>query len=160
MLGVAAAVFIIIGAAAQLWDLRRELAVVQARRAEIREAVSGATEARGSIELLQRRLAALEPIESRATRWSAVLAEVASHLPRDAYLVSIRGAADTLTVEGLASSAAGVFERLERAPGIISVQPAGSIRRDVDDAGVTLERFTIAARLGRDTAAVAPKGRR
>ena len=160
LLGIAAAVFAIIGAAAQLWGARRELAVVQARRAEIRGAVSGATEARGSIELLQRRLAELGPIESQATRWSAVLAEVAAYLPRDAYLVSVRGGADTLTVEGLASSAAGVFERLERAPGIISVQPAGSIRRDVDDAGVTLERFTIAARLGRDTAAVAPRGRR
>jgi hypothetical protein len=159
-LAVAAALFLIIGAAARLWDARRELAVVQARREEIRGAVSGATEARGSIELLQRRLAALEPIESRATRWSAVLAEVASYLPRDAYLVSVRGGADTLTVEGLASSAAGVFERLERAPGILSVQPAGSIRRDVTDAGVALERFTLAARLTGDTAAVAPKGRR
>ena len=160
MLAATAAVFLIIGAAAQLWDARRELAAVQARRAEIRATVTGATEARTTVEVLQRRLAALEPLETNATRWSAVLAEVTAHLPRDAYLLTVRGAADTLTVEGVASRAAGVFERLARAPNIRSVQPAGSIRRDVTEAGQAVERFTLAARLGRDSAAVTPGGRR
>lgn len=152
----AALLLLIVGAGAQLWDARRELAAVQARRAEIRAAVNGASEARAAIETLRRRLTALEPVEANATRWSAVLAEVAAHLPRDAYLVDVRTKADTVILDGIASQAAGVFQRLARAPGIASVTPAASIRRDVTDAGATIERFSIRARLSRDSAA-APK---
>ena len=151
----AAMAFVTIGAAAQLWDVRRELASVQARRAEIRDAVNGASEARATIESLRRRLTALEPLESNATRWSAVLAQVASYLPRDAYLVDVRAAADSMVLDGVASRAAGVFDRLARAPAIASVRPAGSIRRDITDAGATIERFSLAARIGRDSAAAA-----
>ena len=151
-LGAAAVIFLLIGAAAQLWDVRRELASVQARRAEIRGAVNGASEARARIESLQRRLTALEPFEADATRWSAVLAEVASHLPRDAYLVDIRATRDSMVLEGIAARAAGVFDRLSRAPSIASVRPAGSIRRDVTEAGATIERFSLAAQLARDSA--------
>ena len=139
---------------------RRELAAVQARRAEIRGTVSGATDVRIAIETLQRRLSALEPIEASATRWSAVFTEVAAHLPRDAYVVRVRGAADSLTIEGLASRAAGVFERLDRAPGIASIEPAASIRHEMSDAGVTVERFSIAARLARDSVAAPASPRR
>ena len=151
-LAAAAAFFLVVGAAAQLWDVRREVASIQARRAEIRGAVDGASEARATIESLRRRLIALQPLEQNATRWSAVLAEVASYLPRDAYLVDVRAAADSMVLEGVASRAAGVFDRLARAPGIAAVKPAGSIRRDVTDAGATVERFSLAARIGRDSA--------
>jgi hypothetical protein len=110
------------------------------------------------IDGIQRRVAAIGPIETNATRWSAVLAEVAGHLPRDAYLVTMRGAADSLLVEGLAGRAASTFAALERAPTIGSVQPAGAIRRDVTPDGVPVERFTIAARLsGPDSAPPAAK---
>ena len=156
--GVAAA-FLVVGAAARLWDVRRELASVQARRAEIREAVNGATEARGTIESLRRRLTALEPMEADATRWSAVLAGVAAHLPRDAYLVDVRASADSVVLDGIASRAAGVFDRLTRAPGITAVRPAGSIRRDVTEAGVPVERFSLSARVGRDSASASREPR-
>ena len=152
-LAAAAMVFLLVGAAAQLWDVRRELAAVQARRAEIRTAVNGASEARTTIESLRRRLTALEPVESDATRWSAVLAQVAAYLPRDAYLVDVRASADSMTLQGIAARAAGVFDRLSRAPSIASVKPAGSIRRDITESGATIERFSLAARLSRDSAA-------
>jgi hypothetical protein len=38
-----------------------------------------------------------------------------------------------------------------RAPAITTVKPAGSIRRDVNEAGVAVERFSLAARIGRDS---------
>ena len=146
-LTAAAALLLLVGAAARLWDAKRELAALQAKRAEIRAAVNEVAQARGMIDAIQRRVAALTPLESSATHWSAVLTEVAGHLPRDAYLVTVRGAADTLLVEGLAGRAAGTFEALERAPTIRAVQPAGAIRRDVTADGVPVERFIIAARL-------------
>ena len=158
-LAAAAALLVVVGAAAQLWDVRRELASVQARRAEIRGAVDGASEARTTIESLRRRVTALQPLEQNATRWSTVLAEVAAYLPRDAYLVDVRAAADTMVLEGIASRAAGVFDRLVRAPAIATVKPAGSIRRDVTDAGETVERFSLAARIGRDSAAAGKEPR-
>ena len=147
-----AAGFLVLGAVAQLWDVRRELASVQARRAEIRAAVNGASEARATIESLRRRLTTLAPLEADATRWSAVLAEVATYLPRDAYLVDVRATADSMVLEGIASRAAGVFDRLARAPGISGVRPAGSIRRDVTETGAPIERFSLSARVGRDSA--------
>lgn len=146
-LAAAAVLLVLIGAAAQLWDAKRELAALEAKRAEIRAAVSEVVEARGMIDAIQRRVAALTPLESNATHWSAVLAEVARYLPRDAYLVDVRGASDSLMVEGLAGRAAGTFAALERAPTIRSVRPAGAIRRDVTADGVPVERFSIAARL-------------
>jgi hypothetical protein len=148
-LAVAAVLLLFIGAAARLWDAHRELAALKARRAEISGAVNEVTAARAMIDAIQRRVAALAPLESGATRWSAVLTEVAGHLPRDAYLVSVRGASDSLLVEGLAGRAASTFAALERAPTIHTVQPAGAIRRDVTADGVPVERFTIAARLVR-----------
>jgi hypothetical protein len=151
-------VLLLVGAAAQLWDVKRELAAIESKRAEIRPTVAKVAEARAMIDGIQRRVAAIGPIETNATRWSAVLAEVAGHLPRDAYLVTMRGAADSLLVEGLAGRAASTFAALERAPTIGSVQPAGAIRRDVTPDGVPVERFTIAARLsGPDSAPPAAK---
>ena len=148
-LAIAAVLLLFVGAAARLWDAHRELAALKARRAEISGAVNEVTAARAMIEAIERRVAALAPLESGATRWSAVLTEVAGHLPRDAYLVNVRGASDTLLVEGLAGRAASTFAALERAPTIHTVQPAGAIRRDVTADGVPVERFSIAARLVR-----------
>lgn len=157
-LAAAAVVLVAVGAAAQLWDARRELAALKARRGEIAGAVGEVTAARSMIDAIQRRVAALAPLESGATRWSAVLTEVAGHLPRDAYLVNVRGASDSLLVEGLAGRAASTFAALERAPTIHSVQPAGAIRRDATPDGVPVERFTIAARLVRpDSVPAAPR---
>jgi hypothetical protein len=155
----AAALFLfLIGEAAALWDAKRELAALEAQRATIRPAVSEVMEARGVIDAIQRRVAALGPIESGATHWSAVLAEVAGHLPRDAYLVNLRGAGDTLAVEGLAGRAAGAFSALERAPTIRAVQATDDIRRDVTPDGAAVERFAISARLtGPDSMRPAPR---
>ena len=157
---VAAAALLLVGAAAPLWDAKRELVAIDARRGEIREAVSKVAEARGTIDAIQRRVSALTPIESEATRWSAVLAEVAGHLPRDAYLVNVRGAADTLTVEGVASVAATTVAALERAPNIRAVRPAGEIRRDLTPEGVPVQRFTLTARVGGRDSSATPRSRR
>ena len=160
-LSVAAAVLLLIGAAAQLWDAQRELAAIEAQRAGIRDAVGKVAEARGMIDAIQRRVSALAPIESEATRWSAVLAEVAGYLPRDAYLVNVRGAGDTLTVEGVAGVAATTVVALERAPTIRGVRPSGEIRRDLTADGVPVQRFTLTARLGgRDSTATSVRPRR
>ena len=160
-MSVAAAVLLLVGLAAPLWDAKRELAAIDAQRARIRDAVSKVAEARGTIDAIQRRVSALTPIESEATRWSAVLAEVAGHLPRDAYLVNVRGAADTLTVEGVASVAATTVAALERAPNIGGVRPTGEIRRELTPDGAPVQRFTLTARIGgRDSTTTAARSRR
>jgi hypothetical protein len=160
-LTAAAVLLMLLGAGAQLWDAKRELAALQARRAEIRLTVGKVADARATIDRIQRRVAAIAPLETSATRWSLVLAEVAAHLPRDAYLVNVRGASDTLLVEGLAGRAATTFAALERAPTIGSVQPAGAIRRDVAPDGAPVERFSLAARVtARDSAAAGKRSRR
>jgi Tfp pilus assembly protein PilN len=153
--GVAAAA-LIVAAWAQLWGLRREVAAVQEQRTRIKSGIGQVIEARRVIEDIERRLGALAPYEAEATRWSAVLATVATRLPRDAYLTSLAGTGDTVIVEGSALQAAGVFRALQRAPGIDSVG-ASEIRRDVSETGASTERFTMAAVLSRPDSTPAPR---
>jgi hypothetical protein len=152
----AAVLLFIVGAGARLWDAKRELAAIEVKRAEIHDAVGEVIAARGMIDGIQRRIMALAPLEADATHWSVILAEVAARLPRDAFLDNVRGASDTLLVEGLAGRAASTFAALERAPSIRSVQPAGAIRRELTADGVPVERFSIAARLTGPDSAGAP----
>jgi hypothetical protein len=50
-------------------------------------------------------------------------------------------------VEGRAARATGVFESLQRAPGIGGVRAEAPIQQEVQDSGPPIERFLLGARL-------------
>jgi Tfp pilus assembly protein PilN len=145
LLGVAL-LLLAVAAALELWGVRRELAAVQGRRAELRARVAGVAAERAATERRLRQAADLAGAERGATRWTALFAVLAEHLPEDAYVVAVRGQADSVVVEGLAASAASALEAVERAPGVAGVRTAAPVRADLD-AAEGAERFTFAARL-------------
>ncbi|HEX6616911.1 MAG TPA: hypothetical protein VF046_11460 [Gemmatimonadales bacterium] len=145
---LAAAALLVLAAGLELWGARRELDAVEARRTAHRAQVLKAMELREGIEQVEARVASLARAEAEVSRWSPALADVAQRLPRDAYLLSLSGTADTLRLEGLAGRAAGVFDAVRRVPGIKGVRADAPIRQEARDSATPVEHFLLAARLG------------
>ncbi len=135
----------------ELWGAGRELGAITGRREAIARQVAEAMAVRTAIEEIEARISALASAEGNARRWSATLASVAEHLPRDAHLVELRGSRDSLQLEGVARQAAGVFESFHQAPGMAGVRAQGPIRQEAHDSQAPVERFSLAARLGAAT---------
>lgn len=142
-----AAAMLVLSAGIELWGAHRELAALEAERRDMRPLVVQAMDLRQTIEGVQERLEALAAAEAGASRWSTVIADVAEHLPSDAHLLSLRGAGDSLVLEGVAARAAGAFESLRRAPGVTGVRAEAPIRQEAQDSAPPVERFTLGARL-------------
>jgi hypothetical protein len=145
----AAALLLVAAAGAQLWGSSREHNRIMAERERIRETVDRALVTRDSLTEAMARLTTLRSSASSATRWSALIASLASELPDDAFLASLRGDGDTLRLEGSAARATGALSAVARVRGLRSVRPEGPIRQEISDDGSTSERFTLSAVLDR-----------
>jgi hypothetical protein len=145
-LAVAAALLLAAAGGLHLWGLQRELDAVMDRRAAIGGAVSDVLEIRGLLGDVARRLGALDDAATGALPWSAVIADLAEHLPRDAYITALRVHADTLLVEGVAGNAARAFAGLRGSGWIRDVAADGPIRRVLRDDLPAEERFSLRAR--------------
>jgi hypothetical protein len=145
-LAVAAIGCVIAGACFLRLDLEREIEVVEAKRRAIKPSVDRMMLAREAIGALELRVSAIDSV-AHGPQWSSVIAAVAAHLPNDAHLVAFRGAADSLQIEGLATQAAGVFEAIQRAPGVSGVRSSAPIRQELDSTQRPIERFTLTLRL-------------
>lgn len=143
-----AAALLSLSAGVELWGAHRELRALEDRRVMLRSRVAEAMRAREQLDGLDARLRALAAAQASASRWALALTSTADHLPRTAYLVDLRGEADTLMMEGVAQQAAQVFEALGKAPGFVAVRAAAPIRQEAQDSGAAIERFTLSARLG------------
>ena len=130
-----------------LWGNQRELEAVQARRASIRPLVERAMSAKDAVDAIEGRLATLDQLRNSGQEWSMVIARVAKSLPRDAHLVTFRGRADTLVMEGIAGQAAGVFPAVAQAPGFKAVRADAPISQEQSADGPSGERFVLRAEL-------------
>jgi hypothetical protein len=127
------------------WGLRHELASVKAERAALAPQISSTLVGRTTVENAFRQLAALAIEERSAPHWSGVIAGLSQYLPGDAYLTGFRGRGDSVSVDGLAEHAAGVFDAIDKVPGLSGVRSAGPIRIETPEDGPPMERFAIAA---------------
>jgi len=127
--------------------LLRELNVFESARAAQRVAVETALAAREASMGVETRLDALAVSGAESHSWTAILNQVASGLPEDAYLTALRGTEDSIVIDGVARRAAGVFEGLQAATRLTAVRPAGPIRQEIRDSGPPIERFTASATL-------------
>lgn len=144
---LAAAVALLAGAAAvELWGTQRELDAVLERRQALRAQVDRVMAEREAILAVNDRLRTLAELESTAPAWSALIAALAERLPRDAYLTAFRSRADSVVLQGVASRAVGVFEAVQKAPGVAGVRAEAPIRQELRDGGTAVERFVLAAR--------------
>jgi len=148
----AAAALLILAAGLELWGAHRELTAIESRRVALHSNVTEAMLVRDEMRGLDQRLQALAKAEASRSQWATALVNVADHLPMDAHLVGFQGDADSLVLEGEARRAGSVFESLQKAPGVLAVRANAPIRQEARDSGPAVERFTLAARLGTDSA--------
>jgi hypothetical protein len=140
-LSLAAALLIGSAAGVHLWGMKREVEVVQTRRAAMVTAVAQAVEARQTLTTLTGWLDGLRQLESAAApRWSDVFASLATALPDSAHLLSFSGAADGIRIEGLAHDAHVVVPALQASPHFAGAAFAAPLRREGGDGR---ERFEI-----------------
>ena len=139
-----------------LWGAKRQLAAIRADRALIRPQISATLVGRTSVENAYRQLAALAAAQRSAVQWSSVIAAMSAHLDGDAYLTSLRGRDDSVTVDGVAKRASKAFDSLAGTPGLIEVRAAAPVRRESPQGGPALERFTIAALVRQPAPPAAP----
>jgi hypothetical protein len=151
----AAGVLFAAAGAARLWGVERQLGAVKAERTAIRPAVAATLVGQMSVEDASREIAALSGVERNAPRWAPVLAELSAGLPRDAYLSGFHTRGDSLTVDGLAASASRAFDVMEASPHLADVHVPAPVRRESQQGGPPMERFTIAAVLRRGEGAEA-----
>lgn len=147
--GIAAATIALLVASGllELWGLKRELAAVQAERAQIRPQLQTTLTGRSNFETSNRKLSALFAAQRESPYLSGVIASVTDALPEGAHLLSFRARRDTLVLDGLATSSALVFEALENIPDLANVRSVAGIQRQLQDDGTALEHFTVQARM-------------
>lgn len=146
-IGSAAAAFLILAGAIELWGVKRQLHAVQEQRAALKPQLATTLVGRTSIETAYRQLAVINASERTAPQWTSALVHVAEHLNEDSYLTAFRGRGDSVVVEGIADHAATVFTDLEKTPGLTRVAAAAPVRREAPNGSEATERFTIAAHL-------------
>jgi hypothetical protein len=138
---------LVMAAALQWWGVRREAALLAADRAALRPSIAGVLAQRDSLTALNDALGALARAERDAPRWTERLWTLSAALPGDAWFTSVRGAGDSVQVEGRAASAAPVFEALRGARGVESVRATAPITVN-DGAGGAREAFSVVVRFG------------
>jgi hypothetical protein len=157
-LGAAAAACLVLAAALDMWGLGRELAALRARRAALAPQVAAAMRARDSLGALTGSVSTLATLEATSPRWSAFLTDLGDYLPRDAHVVTLRGATDSVVLEGVARQAAGVFQAVQQIPRVVGVRAEGPIRQDVAADGTVREQFALGTLLRARAGAGAPRG--
>jgi hypothetical protein len=147
MLGGVAAALFIAAAGVHLWGLHHQLQDVRDERARLKPQLSSTLLGRTNVDVASRHLSALAEIDRTSPRWSHVIAALSDAIPEEAYLTAVRGRQDSVIVDGLAEHAAQVFDALEKSKVFVDVKAAAPVRREHQDDGTALDRFTIAGRL-------------
>ena len=146
-LAAAAALIALISAAVHYWGLMREIALIEERRAEIRQEVAPLLAWRDSLLGLEERLALLERVHPKPGRLTRALFDVSVLLPPDAHLTAFRSKGDTLMISGLSPRAADAIQALRSALSFGNVRLDGIIDRELDAGATAQERFNIEALL-------------
>jgi Tfp pilus assembly protein PilN len=149
---VAAVLLLMLAAAVEWFGVKRELDVVKAERAAIAGQVRTLLDGRQTTDAMSRRFASISAAHAESPQWSAAIASLTNELDEGAYLLTMRARGDTLLLDGLARRASRAFESVERVPEFSAVRAAGEMRVERQDDGSVLERFTIQARVRRDSA--------
>jgi hypothetical protein len=141
---VAAGLLLVTAAGVYRVGVLRELRAVRAERAAMAPALDSlGLRARSNDPLAVDR--AVREVARAVVPWSRVLATLGVVLPRDAHVLGVRAAGDTLELEGVARDAGGVFTALEQA-GFTELSATAPMRRERSANGDVTERFTFRAR--------------
>ena len=156
-LAAVAAACLVIAAGLDVWGLDRQLSTLRARRSALASQVGAAMRARDSLSELTGSVAAVRRLDETGPQWSAFLADMAEYLPRDAHLIALRGAADSVVIEGVARQAAGVFQAVQQMPRVVAVRAEAPIRQDAAADGTVREQFALGTVLRQPPAIRTPR---
>ena len=143
----AAAAGVVAAAGIHYAGLVRERDALREARAAIAPQVAAAMRARDSLSKLTTVVTAVDRLEQSSARWSAVISRMATTLPRQATLASLRAEGDSVRFDGDAEDAAAVFNALRTAPGVLSLRPSAPIRQEAGTDAKPVERWTITTRV-------------
>lgn len=138
---------LLLAATLRWWGVHHETNRLEADRAALRPSIAGVLVKRDSLTALDDALGALARAERGAPRWSERLWVLSAALPDDAWFTAVRGAGDSVQVEGRARSAAPVFDALRGARGVESVRATAPITVN-DGPGGAREAFSVVVRFG------------
>ena len=142
---LAAAVLLVLTGAVNFWGARREVAAIEARRADLRDEVAPLLVWRDSLLRFEERLNLLEQVDRKPGRLTAALFDIAVLLPADAHLTAFRSKGDTIVISGLSPRAADAIQALRSARSFRNVTLDGAIDRELDAGTTAQERFTVEA---------------
>jgi hypothetical protein len=146
LFGIAAATLLVAGVV-HYYGVKRELAALESARAAIRSQVQASLVGRSSVDAAYRQVASLATVSRNATRWSAVLADLAAQLGDNASLSAFRARGDSIFIDGVADQAAPVFDDLARVPGVSGVRATAPVRRESVEGQPPLEHFSLGAQI-------------
>jgi hypothetical protein len=156
-LATATAAVLLLAAGVELWGTRRQLAIVRAERAALRDRVSRAMASRDSATALEAQLGAVVSEVSEAPRWTSVIARLADRLPDGAWLQSLSASGDSVSLVGASAQAGDVFEALRRDPAIAGVRADAPIRRETSGDRAPVEHYGVTIRLTRAAMSAIPE---
>jgi hypothetical protein len=141
---LAAAVLLLVAAApVHLWGLNRELRAVRSERTALRQLFAPALARRDSLDRMLERIESMQALEQTGSGWTAFLVELSLLLPRDTYLVSLRGEGDRVVVEAAGERAGEALSALRRATTFRDVRLEGLIQRDIEEGETSREHFSL-----------------
>ncbi len=146
-LGIAAAFLVVAAGGANVWGTYRELDAVRAERLEIADRVQPLILARDSLQGLNDRIQARENLWANTPRWTPVVVELASLLPRDSHLTALFASGDTIELEAAGSRAGEAIQALRSAGLFRDVRLQGVVERELENGDIVVERFRVSARL-------------
>jgi hypothetical protein len=142
----AAVAMLVVSASLWIWAKQQRLRTLHARRAALAVSVREALKTRDAVTGLERRIAALTAAEATSPHWSETLAGLAEAVPREAYLLELRGGADSVVLVGEGRNAASVFESVRRTSNVVAIRADAPIRQETRSDGSPVERFVLVAR--------------
>ena len=146
-LWITAAALVVAAAGAYVWGTYRELDAVSAERREIAERVRPLIQAQDSLQQLNDRIQAREDLWANTPRWTPVLVELASLLPRDSHLTALYASGDTVELEAAGSRAGEAIQALRAAGLFRDVRLQGVVERELENGETVIERFRVGAQL-------------
>ncbi len=146
-LGLAAAALVVAAGATNAWGTYRELDAVRVERLEIADRVQPLILARDSLQRLNDRIQEREELWANTPRWTPVLVELASLLPRDSHLTAFYASGDTIELEAAGSRAGEAIQVLSTARLFQEVRLQGVVERELENGETVVERFRVSARL-------------
>ncbi len=143
----ASVVLLLAAAGAQLWGAHRELASLQARRAEIGPEVAPLIAERDSLNELAARARSMRELSESLPMWTRSLVDLAAQLPEDSYLTAFYASGDTVEIEAAGARAGEAIQSLKEAGLFEEVRLQAPVERELQGGETVVERFRLWARL-------------